>query len=262
MLDMVWRRVCSGIVVVSCLALGACTSSGSATPASGARPNIVFVLTDDLATNLVQYMPHVLSLEHDGTTFTNYTVTDSLCCPSRSSIFSGKFPHDTGVFTNSGTDGGFHVFHARGEESSTFATALQGVGYHTAMMGKYLNGYVPAQKLGGSQPYVPPGWNEWDVAGNGYPEFNYSLNVNHSVQHYGNTPTDYLTDVLSGKADSFIKARRTTRSSSKSPPSPRTRRTPRHHRTRIRSRTSRRRAHPPTTRCRRTRHPGWPAERH
>lgn len=203
----VLRKILTGVTVLSCFALTACNGSRSASPsARHDRPNIVFVLTDDLATNLVQYMPHVLQLEHDGTTFTNYTVTDSLCCPSRSSIFSGKFPHDTGVFTNTGSDGGFHVFHSRGEESSTFATALQQVGYHTAMMGKYLNGYLPAQKLGGSQPYVPPGWNEWDVAGNGYPEFNYNLNSDHTVTHYGSKPTDYLTDVLSGKATGFIKS--------------------------------------------------------
>lgn len=194
------------VVAALCLAAAGCTGSTSGTPTAGARPNVVFVLTDDLATNLVPYMPHVQALAKAGTTFTNYTVTDSLCCPSRSSIFSGKFPHDTGVFTNSGTDGGFHVFHSRGEESDTFATALQHAGYHTAMMGKYLNGYMPAQKLGGSRPYVPPGWNEWDVAGNGYPEFNYNLNSDHTVQHYGKQPADYLTDVLSGKATGFINA--------------------------------------------------------
>ena len=49
----------------------------------GGRPNIVFVLTDDLSWNLVQYMPHVLKMQQDGVTFANYFVTDSLCCPSR-----------------------------------------------------------------------------------------------------------------------------------------------------------------------------------
>src|SRR2546429_637954 len=79
------------------------------------------------------------------------------------------------------------------------ATALQGQGYRTAMMGQYLNGYQPAATLGGTQPYVPPGWTEWDVAGNGYPEFNYDLNENHRIVHYGSAPQDYLTDVLAGK---------------------------------------------------------------
>src|ERR1043166_2810581 len=86
-----------------------------------AHPNIVFVLTDDLAWNLVQYMPHVQQMQADGATFTNYFVTDSLCCPSRASIFTGEYPHDTGIFTNTGADGGFAQFHARGEEQQTFA---------------------------------------------------------------------------------------------------------------------------------------------
>src|SRR5260370_41642195 len=65
-------------------------------PSSGTkRPNIVFILTDDLSLNLVQYMPHVVKMQNDGVTFANYFVTDSLCCPSRSSIFTGRFPHDT-----------------------------------------------------------------------------------------------------------------------------------------------------------------------
>ena len=170
------------------------------------RPNIVLVLTDDLATNLVPYMPHVLALQKAGMSFSNYTVTDSLCCPSRSSIFTGRFPHDTGVFTNSAPDGGFGVFHARGEESDTFATDLQKAGYRTAMMGKYLNGYQPEDELGTGRPYVPPGWSEWDVAGNGYPEYGYDLNDNHMVTHHGHAPADYLTDVLAGKASDFVDA--------------------------------------------------------
>jgi arylsulfatase A-like enzyme len=185
---------------------GAYASLATAKPAgaTAAPPNIVFVLTDDLAWNLVQYMPQVQKLQSQGATFNDYTVTDSLCCPSRSSIFSGRFPHDTGVFTNGGNDGGFGYFHGHGEESQTFATALQAKGYQTAMMGKYLNGYLPAATLGGTQPYVPPGWNEWDVAGNGYPEFNYNLNENHTVVHYGSRPEDYLTDVLAAKGSAFI----------------------------------------------------------
>lgn len=71
------------------------------------HPNIVFVLTDDLSLNLIQYMPHVSKMQKDGTTFANYFVTDSLCCPSRSSIFTGRFPHNTGIFRNVGNDGGF-----------------------------------------------------------------------------------------------------------------------------------------------------------
>ncbi|MFD1049464.1 sulfatase-like hydrolase/transferase, partial [Kibdelosporangium lantanae] len=172
------------------------SSAATGAPVAAGPPNIVFVLTDDLSWNLVQYLPQVQKLQTDGMTFNDYVVTDSLCCPSRSSILTGRFPHDTGVFTNGGNDGGFGYFHGHGEESATFATALQAKGYRTAMMGKYLNGYQPADKLGGTQPYVPPGWSEWDVAGNGYPEFDYNLNENHKVVHYGSDPEDYLTEAL------------------------------------------------------------------
>jgi arylsulfatase A-like enzyme len=166
---------------------------------SAGRPNIVFVLTDDLSWNLVQYMPHVLKMQKDGVTFANFFVTDSLCCPSRSSIFTGRYPHDTGVFRNTGADGGYLAFLNRGHERATFATALSAAGYRTAMLGKYLNGYQPA-----THP-AAPGWTNWAVAGNGYPEFNYSLLQDGQVMHYGRNPADYLTDVLSGLAVRFIR---------------------------------------------------------
>ena len=72
----------------------------------GPRPNFVFVLTDDLAWNLVSHMPRVLALERAGSMMSKYYVVDSLCCPSRAAIFTGEYPHDDGVFTNAGSDGG------------------------------------------------------------------------------------------------------------------------------------------------------------
>src|SRR3954464_689806 len=157
-------RLLAALAIAVAALVGAGTSSSA--PAAQ-RPNIVFVLTDDLSWDLVRFMPHVQALQKDGVTFSRYYVTDSLCCPSRSSIFSGRFPHDTGVFTNMAPDGGFGVFNGRGEEKSTWATALQGAGYRTAMMGKYLNGYTPAGLGDGKPLYIPPGWGEWDVAGAG-----------------------------------------------------------------------------------------------
>jgi N-acetylglucosamine-6-sulfatase len=181
------------------------TPSASTTPpwtpdrTSSTGPNIVFILTDDLAMNLLQFMPHVLDMEKDGVTFSNYFVTDSLCCPSRSSIFTGRFPHNTGIFRNQGADGGYIAFRDRGHEQTTFAIALSAAGYRTAMMGKYLNGYKP-------ELHSPaPGWTLWSVAGNGYPEFRYSLSEDGKVVRYGTEPKDYLTDVLSDKAVRFIK---------------------------------------------------------
>ncbi|MEV6299670.1 sulfatase [Actinoplanes sp. NPDC051861] len=185
---------------------GASAAAASAAPeeAASVRPNIVFVLTDDLSENLVPYMPNVLALQREGTTFTNYTVTDSLCCPSRASILKGQFPHNTGIFKNHGSDGGFRLFHSRGEESSTFATDLQAAGYKTAFLGKYLNEYNARNPGGLGKPYTPPGWDLWVAGGNAYGNFNYALNENNVVRKYGNQPRDYLTDVISAKASEFI----------------------------------------------------------
>ncbi|HXX39971.1 MAG TPA: sulfatase [bacterium] len=163
------------------------------------RPNIVFILTDDLSMDLVQYMPQVRKMQQEGVTFTNYFVTDSLCCPSRASIFTGRFPHNTGVFKNTGADGGYRVFEARGNQQATFATALQAAGYRTAMLGKYLNGYAPRENQ------ADPGWTFWAVAGAAYKEFNYVLNEDRKIVRYGSEPKDYLTDVISGLAVDFIR---------------------------------------------------------
>ncbi|WP_199514710.1 sulfatase-like hydrolase/transferase [Nucisporomicrobium flavum] len=207
------------LAVVAVLGLaGGCTSrsgpgpvtpsSGAATPAAAGavtttpaagRPNIVLVLTDDLSMNLVRYMPHVLAMQRRGASFANYTVTDSLCCPSRASMLTGKFPHNTGIFTNHGADGGFRLFHRKGLEKSTFATDLQAAGYRTAFFGKYLNEYQPKGR------FVPPGWTDWHAGGNAYRNFDYDLNENGQVRHYGTAPADYLTDVVGAKASAFIR---------------------------------------------------------
>jgi arylsulfatase A-like enzyme len=185
------------------------TAGEAAVRAVGAgKPNIVFVLTDDLAWNLVRYMPHVLRMQREGETFDNYFVSDSLCCPSRASILTGRLPHDTRVYDNSPPEGGYSVFHQRGEERETFALALQRVGYRTALMGKYLNGYKPAAHVRGNRANVPPGWSEWDVAGNGYPEYGYRMNSDGHSRDYGYRAEDYLTDVLARKALAFVRRSR------------------------------------------------------
>src|ERR1700749_1938412 len=114
---------------VALIVLTASPAHAGDAPAPPPRPNIVFILTDDLAMDLLPYMPNVLAMEQRGLAFSNYFVSDSLCCPSRASIFTGNLPHDTRVFSNTGSGGGFRKFHARGEERNTFAVALQEAGY-------------------------------------------------------------------------------------------------------------------------------------
>jgi arylsulfatase A-like enzyme len=100
-------------------------------------------------------------------------------------------------------NGGFAKFHSLGNEDSTVGAWLQSAGYRTGLMGKYLNGYLE-NGSGVDKTYVPPGWDEWDGAGNGYAEFNYQLNENGTLVSYGNKPEDYLVDVESRKATDFI----------------------------------------------------------
>ncbi|ETO28750.1 N-acetylglucosamine-6-sulfatase precursor [Reticulomyxa filosa] len=73
-------------------------------PGSKRSPNIVFILTDDqdLILDGMSTMPKTLSLlANGGMTFTNAFVTNPVCCPSRASILTGMYPHNTKVYNNS-----------------------------------------------------------------------------------------------------------------------------------------------------------------
>ncbi len=170
------------------------------------RPNIVFVLTDDLSTDLLPYMQNVQALRARGLSFSHYFVTNSLCCPSRSSILTGGYPHTTHVLTNGGPTGGYREFQYRGGDRQTFATSLQEAGYTTALIGKYLNGYFVSSAREAPSEAIGPGWDEWYVAGghDGYAGFDYTLNENGFLVRYGKDPADYITDVLSEKAVDFV----------------------------------------------------------
>jgi N-acetylglucosamine-6-sulfatase len=193
-------------LILAIPALTTCARVEGATPASArspqapdARPNIIFVLSDDEDTALHGNMPKTRRLLHDlGTTFDNYFVTYALCCPSRSTTLRGQYPHSTRVEGNQPPQGGWATFHALGRDSSTIATWLQAAGYRTAMFGKYLNGYQPSAG-------VPPGWSEWYVGGNAYKSYDYTLNENGTAVSYGHRPEDFLVDVIAHKAADLIR---------------------------------------------------------
>ena len=75
----------------------------------------VFVLTDDLSTDLVRFMPNVRRMMREGTRFTRYYVASSACCPSRATIFTGLLPHNSHVFTNVYPRGGIYAFAVHGD---------------------------------------------------------------------------------------------------------------------------------------------------
>src|SRR5689334_9283262 len=84
------------------------------------KPNIIFILTDDYASNLVDFMPNLKAMQKEGVTFNHYYVSNSLCCPSRSSIFTGMLPHNSGVQTNTKPNGGFDAYTEHDDPQKSF----------------------------------------------------------------------------------------------------------------------------------------------
>jgi N-acetylglucosamine-6-sulfatase len=165
------------------------------------RPNVVFILTDDLDAGSTSYMPELQSLMVDqGTTFENAFVTDPMCCPSRATFVRGQYSHNTGIRSNSPPLGGHEKFRGEGLDRSTVATWLDDAGYYTAYFGKYMNGYEDTK-------YVPPGWDRWfGWLGNYYsPGGEYRLNENGSIEAY-NRDRIHDTDLLKEKAVHFVRA--------------------------------------------------------
>jgi N-acetylglucosamine-6-sulfatase len=165
------------------------------------RPNIVFILTDDLDFASSKKMPQITSLLADqGTSFEEAFVSHSVCCPSRSTVLTGLYDHNHNVLSNKPPDGGFEKFVSEGHEEDSIAVALQEGGYRTAFFGKYLNGY-PA----GDPTHVPPGWDEWYGKLDGQKLYDYGINENGEEVAYGSETEDFFTDVLSGQATDFAR---------------------------------------------------------
>jgi len=172
--------------------------------ANEGRPNIVLVLVDDLRFDLMPYLPLTTALlQPEAVQFERAFVTTPECCPSRASILTGLYSHNTGVLQSYGVNGGAPRF----DPSSTIATWLHAAGYRTGLYGKYLNLYHLIS------PAVPPGWSEFHAfVGNDDDEYyNYVLNHNGSISTYGSTPDQYSTTVLTSLATQFITGTPATR---------------------------------------------------
>jgi N-acetylglucosamine-6-sulfatase len=172
--------------------------SGPGAPAPHARPDIVLILTDDQTLAELGHMATVRSeLQGKGMTLRNGFVVNPLCCPSRTSILTGRYSHSTRVYRNGPPYGGFQTFGS--QDRSTIATWLHDAGYATALVGKYLNGYTLAT-------YVPPGWDTWDAFSYiGYYRFQLSRN-GHAVGFEPRRATGYSTMVLGADAVRFIRS--------------------------------------------------------
>ena len=186
-----WRAVVGSSLLGCALLLGSCTSSASDPLAeSGApeaeragpdeppaepeprtgqgrgadRPDVVLVLVDDLSTELLATMRSARTMAARGASYRYAFVVDSLCCVSRASLFTGQYPHQTGVLTNSaaGSDpaapqGGWSAYAAYGNAARSFPVRLKRSGYTTGFVGKFLNEYEPGAD--GAPPPPPAGWS-------------------------------------------------------------------------------------------------------
>lgn len=138
------------------------------------RPNIVFIMSDDHAyqaisayDNKLIETPNIDRIAQKGMLFTNASVTNSICAPSRATILTGKHSHMNGKVDNVNPFDTTNV---------TFPQLLQDAGYQTAMFGKLHFGNSPKgfdqfKILPGQGAYYNPEFitkNEGEIKVNGY----------------------------------------------------------------------------------------------
>ncbi|MFM8904110.1 MAG: sulfatase-like hydrolase/transferase, partial [Verrucomicrobiota bacterium] len=117
------------LLLLLCVALNA---------APAARPNIVFIFSDDHAYQAISaygdsrkliQTPNIDRLAKEGVRFDRALVTNSICGPSRAVILTGKYSHKNGFYNNSNS-----VFDGT---QVTFPKLMQKAGYQTAIFGKW-----------------------------------------------------------------------------------------------------------------------------
>jgi N-acetylglucosamine-6-sulfatase len=156
------------------------------------RPNIIFVLVDDMrwdefgegGHNYIQ-TPNIDRLAHEGVNFKNAFTSTPLCSPSRAAFLTGMYAHSNGITDNL----------ARNELShklETFPKQLHESGYETAFLGKWHMGNDDSPR---------PGWDQW-ISLKGQGEAN---DPNFNINGERTQIKGYVTDILTDKAIEFIK---------------------------------------------------------
>lgn len=162
-------------------------------------PNIIVIVADDQTNSAFRpdVMPDTYRLLVDkGTSFKNFVVADSTCCPSRATYLTGQYAHNHGVMAN---NPGYPALRAA---DNVLPVWMQRAGYTTAHIGKWLNKYGRAV---GRNSTPAPGWDEWVAALEPRRYYDYQLQVNGDVVQYGTRPRDYQTKVLESYATKTIR---------------------------------------------------------
>jgi arylsulfatase A-like enzyme len=138
-----------GTLIAVGVAAGAFTFLRSSDEPADPRPNVLVIVTDDQrARGTLDVMPAVRRwFAEGGTRFASAFTTTPLCCPARSSIFSGRYVHNHGVKHN--------VQSGRLDQAETIQQRLHADGYRTAIAGKFLNHWDP--------DLDPPNFDRWAI---------------------------------------------------------------------------------------------------
>ena len=160
-------------------------------PVVAPQPNIVMVMIDDADPHdgrlwSAQHMPNLNELiVSQGIRFTDFQGEVPLCGPSRANLLTGQHAHNSGALSNNGQ---------ALDVSTTIATELDEAGYHTAYIGKYLNGY----RNFSPDKYDPPGWSEFDVINSNQGKyFWYQIrDRDGNISQHKTKADDYSTDVI------------------------------------------------------------------
>ena len=188
-------------------------SSVLPSPAAATRPNIVFILADDLGYGEVSFngqrryaTPNIDRLAREGIVFTDHYAGSTICAPSRNCLMTG---HHTGHatirnnFVGGGNDGGRVALKA---SDVTIAERLRTAGYTTALIGKW--------GLGEPETPAAPWLRGWDFfygfvnqahAHNQYPEFLYrNATVEPLADNFGHKERLYANDLFTAEAEKFL----------------------------------------------------------
>lgn len=153
-------------------------------------PNVLLIVTDDQRFETLGAMPATLDFFRiKGRKFTDAYATSPLCCPSRASIMTGRYPHNHGVQRNEDAD--------QLDQTTTLQYYLQQAGYATALVGKYLNGWPEVEA-------APPYFDRWaaiDDSEYKHVYRNFVANVNGRISY----PTGYSTEFIAQKSMRFLR---------------------------------------------------------
>ena len=130
--------------------------SALAQTATAVRPNFVLILTDDqdtLLNGMVDMPAAQAAVVRGGRTFSSGYTVNPICCPSRTALISGRYPHN--LEEEETSVGWCGDLASSGLDNRTWIAALHDAGYATALHGKYHN--EPPTR------YTPHGYNDFFV---------------------------------------------------------------------------------------------------